>query len=646
MMRINLLVSAILLAVTPASAAETSTIIPQTKLKHIGDSTETISEVVVTATRTPKLLKDVPYVTKVFTADDIRKADATNIQDLLTTIMPGVEFTFAMNQQTTLNMAGFGGNAVLFLIDGERIAGETMDNPDYNRLTLEDVERIEVVKGAASSLYGSNAVGGVINIITRKPHDIFSANVFGHWGAYGSQKYGSVIGFTRSKISSLTTLQFTRVNDMDLKQQGDISKVFGNRTWNIKEKLIWKPVKRLEITAKTSYFFRERYASQDSHDRYRDLTASLKGVYKLTKADNIELTYLFDEYDKSDLNLQTRKDIRDYNNTQNSVRAMYNHTFAGIGTLTAGADYMRDYLMSYQFAGDQSHIQNSADGFIQFDWDPSAHWNMIGGLRYDYFSASSKSRLSAKIGVMYKLNGWRFRTSYAGGFRAPSLKELFMHFNMANVFTIYGNKNLKPENSDNFQISAEYTRRNYSFSANAFHNIFRNRISTAWNTALNGMNYLNTAKVSITGLDINAQMRFLCGIGLTASYVYTHENIPMGQPYTSSTRPHSAVLRADYDHNFRTWGFNVALTGRYLSKLSIDQYTSATSYTQTQRVTYPDYQIWKLTAMGRLNRGVRLTMTVDNIFNYKPSYYYINSPTTTGAILSCGLSVDIDKLIK
>ena len=154
---------------------------------------------------------------------------------------------------------------------------------------------------------------------------------------------------------------------MDLKQQGDFSKVFGNRTWNIKEKLIWKPVKQLEMTAKTSYFFRERYASQDSHDRYRDLTASLKGVYKLTKADNIELTYLFDEYDKSDLNLQSRKDIRDYNNTQNSVRAMYNHTFAGIGTLTAGADYMRDYLMSYQFAGDQSHIQNSADGFIQFD---------------------------------------------------------------------------------------------------------------------------------------------------------------------------------------------------------------------------------------------------------------------------------------
>ncbi len=646
MMRIHLLVSAMLIAVTSVSTAETRPVVPQNNIKHIGDTTETISEVVVTATRTPKLLKDVPYVTKVFTADDIRKADATNIQELMTTIMPGVEFTFAMNQQTTLNMAGFGGNAVLFLIDGERIAGETMDNPDYNRLTLEDVERIEVVKGAASSLYGSNAVGGVINIITRKPHDRMSANVFGHWSAFGSQKYGSVIGFARPKVSSLTTFQFTRINDMNLQKKGDLSKVFGNRTWNIKEKLTWRPVKRLEMTAKTSYFFRERYASQDSHDRYRDLSASLKGNYKLTKADNIELTYLFDEYDKSDLNTQTRKDIRDYNNTQNSVRTMYNHTFAGVGTLTAGADYMRDYLMSYQFENDNSHTQNSADGFIQFDWDPSPHWNMIGGLRYDYFSASSKSRLSAKIGLMYKFNAWRFRGSYAGGFRAPSLKELFMHFNMANVFTIYGNKNLKPENSDNFQLSTEYTHRNYSFSVNAFHNIFRNRISTAWNTALNGMNYLNTAKVRITGLDVNAQARFMCGVGLTAAYVFTHENIPMGQPYTSSTRPHTAVLRADYDHNFRTWGFNVALTGRYLSKLSTLQYTSATSYTHTQRVTYPQYQIWRLTATGRLNRGIRLTTTIDNLFNYIPNYYYINSPTTTGAILSCGLSVDIDKLLK
>ena len=73
-----------------------------------------------------------------------------------------------MNQQTHLNFSGFGGQGVLFLIDGERLAGETMDDVDFSRLTMDNVERIEIGKGAASALYGSNAVGGVVNIITKK----------------------------------------------------------------------------------------------------------------------------------------------------------------------------------------------------------------------------------------------------------------------------------------------------------------------------------------------------------------------------------------------------------------------------------------------------------------------------------------------
>ena len=119
-----------------------------------------LNPVVVTASHTPKTLKDAPVVTRLITQHDIKITDATNIQDLLTQEMPGLEFGFAMTQETSLNMSGFGGNAVLFLVDGERMAGETMDNVDYNRLNLDNVGRIEIVKGASSALYGSNAVGG------------------------------------------------------------------------------------------------------------------------------------------------------------------------------------------------------------------------------------------------------------------------------------------------------------------------------------------------------------------------------------------------------------------------------------------------------------------------------------------------------
>ena len=130
------------------------------------DSIE-LEPVVITASHTPKALKDAPVVTRLITLYDIKITDATNIQDMLTQEIPGLEFGFAMSQETSLNMSGFGGNAVLFLVDGERMAGETMDNVDYNRMNLDNVGRIEIVKGASSALYGSNAVGGVINIISR-----------------------------------------------------------------------------------------------------------------------------------------------------------------------------------------------------------------------------------------------------------------------------------------------------------------------------------------------------------------------------------------------------------------------------------------------------------------------------------------------
>ncbi|MDE6817818.1 MAG: TonB-dependent receptor plug domain-containing protein, partial [Muribaculaceae bacterium] len=136
-----------------------------------------IEEIVVTATRTPKSLKDVPVVTRLITADEIKKTDASNIQDLLAEELPGLEFTFQMSQETSLNMNGFGGKAVLFLVDGERLAGETMDNIDFNRLNLENVGQVEIVKGASSALYGANAVGGVVNLISRDSKEPWRVNL-------------------------------------------------------------------------------------------------------------------------------------------------------------------------------------------------------------------------------------------------------------------------------------------------------------------------------------------------------------------------------------------------------------------------------------------------------------------------------------
>ena len=149
-----------------------------------------LDQVVVTATRTPKLLSESPILTQLISASDIQKLDVTNVEGLLKQELPGVEFSYSMNMQVNMNLAGFAGQSVLFLVDGERLAGETNDNVDFERLVANNIDHIEIVKGAASALYGSSANGGVINIITRDISQLPSwrLNTYGRLGSHGEQR--------------------------------------------------------------------------------------------------------------------------------------------------------------------------------------------------------------------------------------------------------------------------------------------------------------------------------------------------------------------------------------------------------------------------------------------------------------------------
>lgn len=611
-----------------------------------------VDQVVVTATRTPKLLKDVPIVTRVITGEEIRRADANHIGDLLQTELPGIEFSYSMNQQVSLNMSGFGGNSVLFLVDGERLAGETLDNVDYSRLNMDNVERIEIVKGAVSSLYGSNAIGGVVNVISREPTEPWRVNANARYGAHDEQRYGGTVGFHAGRVGSTTSVQYLTVGDIDLAKgadggtAGDYSRIYGGRTFNVKERLVVTPAEGLRITARAGYFFRERNASQTIKDRYRSFSGGAKGNYRIAPSDDLELSYVFDQYDKSDYLVPGDRDVRDYSNVQHTLRTLYNHTFAGRHILTVGGDYMRDYLMSYQFENNGNHTQHTADAFAQFDWNPHRKFNLVAGLRFDYFSETELAHLSPKIGVMYKVANCSLRGSYAGGFRAPTLKEMYMNFYMGNIFMIYGNPDLKPETSHNFSLSAEYMKGAHSFTLMGFYNTVDHSITTVWNRELAGQVYTNISALQVAGAEVNATGRYRCGISWRLSYAYTHEHIGRGEPMVATTRPHTATARVAYDRNWEHYGLSVALSGRYLSKLTADEYIGKEPSEGTVSQTYPGYTIWKLSLTQRLWRGIDLTLAVDNLFDYRPEYYYNNSPGTTGTTCSVGLSLDFERMFK
>lgn len=612
------------------------------------DETE-LGEVVVTATRTPKALKDAPVVTRVITSDDIAKADATNIQDLLTEELPGLEFGYAMNQETSLNMSGFGGNAVLFLVDGERLAGETMDNVDYNRLNLGNIGQVEIVKGASSALYGANAVGGVVNLITRERTEPWHVNVNTRYRSFGNEwRSGGDISFNSHQWNSNTSLQYTTAQTVRLTDAFDteskIHSIFGGNTLNIKERLVFRASDRLRLIARGGYFSRVSHrANYDDH--YHDYTGGLRGVWNIDDSQNLEMSYSYDRYDKSRYVGEVRTHDHDYSNRQHIVHALYSK-FWGTNGLTAGADYLHDYLTTYQFTDNGHHAQTSLDAFVQFDYNPLSWLNVIASVRDDYFSESDRNAVTARLATMFKLRPLSIRASYSGGFRAPTLKEMYMSFDMAGIQMIYGNPDLKPERSHNFNVALERNGQvresaiagSYSVTATGYYNYYDSRITTtdfpATGDLEEGAIYTNEDGVKVMGLDITARYRTLFGLGASVSYNYLHTAGHTVDSQFTQPRPHSATWRIDYTRQIcRSWQLYAAISGRYLSR------------PESRYETDGAYSLWKLTLQQKLWKGINATLIIDNLLNYKPKIYYWNSAPTNGTTWSVGFSLDIDEIL-
>ena len=624
-----------------------------------------MEQVVVTGTRTPKLLANTPVLTKLITASDIAKADATNLRDLLQQVLPGVEFSYAMNQQVHMNFSGFGGQSMLILVDGERLAGETMDDVDFSRLCMDNVDHIEIVKGAASALYGSNAAGGVINIITKNGIRPFALNLNARMGRHHEQRYGLSWQQGAGRWSNLLTVNRNRSDNYDV-HNGDnpvtrvVATIYGDATWNFKEQLSYRPSEKLSLTGRAGYFYRQLVRTSETPERYRDFSGGLRGIWKPDTHNSLDLSYAFDQYDKSDYQRITRLDIRDYSNVQNSLRLLYNHTFGSDDVLSLGADYMHDYLFNTNLE-DRTRRQDSFDAFAQYDWNVSRQWEAVGALRYDYFSDGRISRLTPKVSVRYQpVRNLNFRASYGMGFRAPTLKEKYYNFDMAGIWIVEGNPALKPEVSHNFNLSADYTHRHYNFTLAAYYNRIRDKIATGApfyknpSDRIPHLPYLNLDDYSVSGGEATAQARWPNGLTARLSYAYTHERLPKDKNSNAvnnqyiPARKHSMTGHIDWDRQFSTaYGLNIGLDGRFLSAVDNQEFVDYYDISKGIRtIHYPAYALFKLSLVQRIGKAVKASVILDNLFNYKPEYYYLNCPLTDGTNLMVGLSVDVDKFFK
>ena len=144
-------------------------------------------------------------------------------------------------------------------------------------------------------------------------------------------------------------------------------------------------------------------------------------------------------------------------------------------------------------------------------------------------------------------------------------------------------------------------------------------------------------------LDVLDHATATCGFGGKVSYTCTKEYTVDGSPSMSTARPHSLTARVEYGREWKRYGFNLSLSGRYLSGFSTHVYASTDFETLTLQ-KYPGYTIWKLNISQKVYKGINVIVNIDNLFNYRPDHYYSSTPSTTGTTFTAGISLDVDKL--
>ncbi len=375
----------------------------------------------------------------------------------------------------------------------------------------------------------------------------------------------------------------------------------------------------------------------------------------MTENDVLNVAYAFDQYDKSDYRRISGLDVRSYSNVNNSVRALYSHTFDDSRILTAGADFMHDYMLNTKLS-EPRRSQNSADAFVQYDRIMGEKWEAVGALRYDYFSDGGMSRVTPKLSVRYRpRHNINIRAGYGMGFRAPTLKEKYYDFDMAGIWIVRGNPSLKPESSHNFTLSADYTESNYHITVSGYYNDIRDRIATGVPYCLTDnsrqlyLDYVNLRHYTVAGCEAALKARWTNGLSASLTYAYTAERLAEDRDGNTinnqyiPARPHSLTARADWDRTFAEgYALTVSLNGRVLSGVSNVEYRDYYDIAAgTVRVDYPAYTLWRLAVSQTLSRYVKISLTVDNLFNYKPKYYYLNCPLTDGTAFMAGVSVDL-----
>lgn len=609
---------------------------------RLEETSYNINTVVVTGTRTERLLKDVPVLTNVVDRKQIESIGTNSIQDALSFSLPNINFNKSA-AGISMQLAGLEAKYTVFLIDGEKISGETNGNIDYNRLRVSDIERIEIVKGASGLLYGSNAIGGVVNIITKKPKQAVEVSLGSRYSNFNEYDADAILGFNKKNFSAKTSMYLNGIDGYDLTPSTPYEKTqeaFQSKSVN--QQLEYKINDKIKLELNGKYYERERFDSDliPLHSKDYDKTLSFKSGWMLDDKNSLALVLNYDQYSTKQVEeLFDDRETDSYINTMRTGRLSGNFELPYKNNLNVGMELIGDELLSNRIDGN-TKSQSDIVAYGQDEMKICSFFTAIGGLRMNVHS-SYGFHLVPQLSGMLNFSDLKIRGGYSMGYRSPSIKEMYMNFSPVPVIEIHGNENLMPESSQYYSLSAEYSKSVINTSVTVYHNSVENMITEVQDLVDPKIwTYQNIKSVQVQGLDFIMRARIGYGFSVNASYTYTDSEDKTSGSQMLGTAKNNAAGMLNYELNKDAYRLGINLKANYSGAIPYEEMDEATG--EVTAKLYAPHTIWNLTTTHHLLGGITITLGVNNLFNVYQLENVMN--LNPGRRFFAGLRINIHQL--
>ena len=501
----------------------------------------------ITSSRKETRISESPIVTHIVTSKELEATSALDFYQAIQMIIPNVMFSPDYHG-TNLKIQGLDSEYVLILIDGDRIAGNTVGNIDFSKFNFDEIDRIEILKGNASTLYGSNAIGGVINIITKPINKKNAFKINSSYGKFNTLKNSGSLNLNfpikNQSISSKTSF-LLKSSDGYKFEIPDTLRKRKFKDYNISQSLKYQN-KDLSIELSGDYYKHDWYRfmttipyeqpEQNDRKQYESYSIKLKEKNHLTKINgHYNFSYTFDQYKKYhviDTDYSNYDDDILYDWTKHSVEQISSilYLFKNKTNVTIGIDILNETGKSNDVIVDNDTLLVSELGdlkskafktnamFIQAEYAFSKQLNLFSGMRYTGHSQFD-NRLTKQFTLKYSFNNNHFRFNASEGYRVPNIYELYYNWNHYDGFQIIGNEELNPENSLNTSFSYQKLLDNCNFMFLAQRNIIDNMIAEERDENGN-FYYHNYDKTSINSIETNFGIK-LKPMNLELTYNFT-----------------------------------------------------------------------------------------------------------------------------